>query len=137
MIKNTVSITVSIILLSLSNSFGQNYDQVLGQELNAITTSVPFLMIAPDSRAGAMGDAGVATSPDGYSQRWNSSKLAFIDKGAGLTVSYTPSITRSLIPLRRIIKPRVFKYLCRKSRIMNYKFKLCIICYIQISLSFC
>lgn len=83
-------ITLGIIILSLTNSIGQNYDQVLGQELNAITTSVPFLMIAPDSRSGAMGDVGVATSPDGYSQHWNSSKLAFIDKGAGMTISYTP-----------------------------------------------
>ena len=55
-------------------TFSQTYDQTLGQELNAISTSVPFLMIAPDSRAGAMGDVGVATTPDGYSQHWNSSK---------------------------------------------------------------
>jgi hypothetical protein len=47
-------------------------------------------MIAPDSRSGAMGDAGVALSPDGYSQHWNSSKLAFIDQSMGLTISYTP-----------------------------------------------
>ena len=33
-------------------------------ELNTISTSVPFLLIAPDSRAGAMGDVGAATSPD-------------------------------------------------------------------------
>ena len=36
------------------SSFGQTD---LGQnELNTITTAVPFLLIAPDSRAGAMGD---------------------------------------------------------------------------------
>lgn len=68
--------------------FSQN--QITGQELNAITTSVPFLMIAPDSRSAGMGDAGVALSPDGYSQHWNSSKYAFIEQPAGLTVSYTP-----------------------------------------------
>ena len=33
-------------------------------ELNTITTAVPFLLISPDSRAGALGDAGVSTSPD-------------------------------------------------------------------------
>ena len=31
--------------------------------LNVIQTVVPFLTIAPDSRAGAIGDVGVATSP--------------------------------------------------------------------------
>ena len=71
-------------------TFSQTYDQTLGQELNAISTSVPFLMIAPDSRAGAMGDVGVATTPDGYSQHWNSSKLAFIKQSMGASISYTP-----------------------------------------------
>jgi len=72
-----------------STTFAQN-NPITGQELNAITTSVPFLMIAPDSRSSSMGDAGVAISPDGYAQHWNSSKLAFIDNEAGLTISYTP-----------------------------------------------
>ena len=39
--------------------------------LNTITTAVPFLLIGPDSRSGAMGDVGVATSPDAYSLHWN------------------------------------------------------------------
>jgi hypothetical protein len=46
-------------------------------QLNTITTAVPFLVIAPDSRASGMGDAGVATSPDANSFHWNTSKLAF------------------------------------------------------------
>lgn len=94
MIKNVLSITLTIALVGIYGlTRGQNsddYDQTLGQELNAITTSVPFLMIAPDSRSGAMGDAGVALSPDGYAQHWNSSKLAFIENSAGATLSYTP-----------------------------------------------
>jgi Type IX secretion system protein PorV len=57
---------------------------------NPIQTTVPFLTIAPDSRAGAMGDAGVATSPDVYSQHWNPAKFAFIDGNAGLGISYIP-----------------------------------------------
>ena len=76
-------------LLVTYNLFSQNED-ILGQSENAISTSVPFLMIAPDSRGGAMGDAGVATSPDGYSQNWNSSKLAFIESPFGFTMTYTP-----------------------------------------------
>ena len=66
-------------------------------ELNAIQTVVPFLIIAPDSRAGAMGDAGVATEPDGFSMHWNPAKFAFIDGNGGLGLSYSPWL-RSLVP---------------------------------------
>ena len=57
---------------------------------NTITTGVPFLTIAPDSRAGAMGDAGVATSPDVNSQHWNPAKYAFTESEMGIALSYTP-----------------------------------------------
>ena len=67
------------------------------QELNAIQTVVPFLTIAPDSRAGAIGDAGVATSPDAYSMHWNPAKFAFIDGNAGVGISYAPWL-RNLVP---------------------------------------
>ena len=59
-------------------------------QLNTITTAVPFLIIAPDSRASAMGDAGVATSPDANSFHWNTSKLAFAEEKAEFGVSYSP-----------------------------------------------
>jgi hypothetical protein len=71
--------------------------QVYSQELNAIQTVVPFLSIAPDSRSGAMGDAGVATTPDTYSQHWNPAKFAFIDGKAGVGISYSPWL-RNLVP---------------------------------------
>jgi len=58
---------------------------------------VPFLSIAPDSRAGGMGDAGVATSPDVYSQHWNPAKYAFIDGNGGVGISYSPWL-RNLVP---------------------------------------
>jgi hypothetical protein len=57
---------------------------------NTITTGVPFLTIAPDSRGGAMGDAGVATSPDASSQHWNPAKYAFAESEMGIALSYTP-----------------------------------------------
>ncbi len=66
-------------------------------ELNPIQTAVPFLIIAPDSRAGAMGDAGAATSPDPYSMHWNPAKYAFIDGKSGFALSYAPWL-RALIP---------------------------------------
>jgi hypothetical protein len=55
-----------------------------------ITTAVPFLLISPDSRGAALGDAGVASSPDVNSAYWNAGKLAFIDKSYGGSASYTP-----------------------------------------------
>ncbi|NPA35320.1 MAG: type IX secretion system outer membrane channel protein PorV [Chlorobi bacterium] len=57
---------------------------------NIVSTAVPFLNIAPESRAGGMGDAGVATSPDYNSQYWNPAKYAFIDGSMGASVSFTP-----------------------------------------------
>jgi hypothetical protein len=65
---------------------------LLGQDSTnrVITTAVPFLGITPDARAAALGDAGVASSPDANSAYWNSAKLVFIDKDYGVSASYTP-----------------------------------------------
>ena len=59
-------------------------------QLNTITTAVPFLMIAPDSRSGALGDAGVALSPDANLTHWNAAKLAFVEEDLELSLSYSP-----------------------------------------------
>jgi hypothetical protein len=55
-----------------------------------IITGVPSLTIAPDARGGAMGDIGVASSPDINSQYWNPAKYAFMLDRAGFSLSYTP-----------------------------------------------
>jgi hypothetical protein len=88
--KKTITIvfTLAGILCGSTDLFSQ---------LNAIQTVVPFLTIAPDSRAGAMGDAGVATPPDVFSQHWNPAKFAFIDGKSGLGISYSPWL-RNLVP---------------------------------------
>lgn len=83
-----------LVLISLLFSFTA---ELYSQELNAIQTVVPFLTIAPDSRAGGMGDAGVATSPDVYSNHWNPAKYAFIDGKGGVGISYSPWL-RNLVP---------------------------------------
>ena len=57
---------------------------------NTLLTAVPFLTIAPDARTGAMGDAGIAISPDANSLHYNASKLAFVDKDVELSATYTP-----------------------------------------------
>jgi len=83
---------ISLLTGSLGLTFAQNGNQVIstGQQLNAIQVTVPFLTIAPDSRSGAMGDAGVATTPDINSQNWNPAKYPFINGEGGVAVSYTP-----------------------------------------------
>ncbi|MFT5602675.1 MAG: hypothetical protein ACI9N1_002934 [Flavobacteriales bacterium] len=70
-----------------------------GQSINTITTAVPFLLIAPDSRSSAMGDVGVALRPDANSIHWNPAKLAFIDdkEDVGFSMSYSPWL-RQLVP---------------------------------------
>ncbi|HUU99549.1 MAG TPA: type IX secretion system outer membrane channel protein PorV [Bacteroidales bacterium] len=90
------SIAIALFAL-LACSTARLYSQVDEGELNAIQTVVPFLIIAPDSRAGAMGDAGVATTPDLYSMHWNPAKYAFIDGKGGVGISYSPWL-RNLVP---------------------------------------
>ncbi|WP_207533786.1 type IX secretion system outer membrane channel protein PorV [Desertivirga arenae] len=62
-----------------------------------IQTGVPFLLIGPDSRAGAMGEAGVAVSPDANAIHWNPSKLAFTQGNGSVSLSYSPWLQR-LVP---------------------------------------
>ena len=59
-------------------------------QLNTITTAVPFLLIAPDSRSGGLGDAGVAISPDANAIHWNPAKLAFTEEEFEISLSYSP-----------------------------------------------
>lgn len=65
-------------------------DRAQDVQLNTITTAVPFLDISHDSRSGAMGDVGVAISPDANAVYWNSSKLVFSEKDVEFTMSYVP-----------------------------------------------
>jgi len=92
--KNLAAILFSIVALWGNTII---YSQQSSGELNAIQTVVPFLTIAPDSRAGGMGDAGVATTPDVYSMHWNPAKFAFIDGKSGVGISYSPWL-RNLVP---------------------------------------
>jgi hypothetical protein len=91
MILRLLLLTTFTCLASVSCMFGQ---VINGQ--NVITTAVPFLTIPPDSRSAALGDAGVAISPDANSIYWNPAKLAFSDKKFGASVSYAPWL-RNLI----------------------------------------
>lgn len=65
---------------------------VLGADdsFRPITTAVPFLTISPDARHAALGDAGVASTPDATSTYWNPATLTFIESAYGGSLSYTP-----------------------------------------------
>lgn len=66
---------------------------VKAQENRVITTGVPFLLIAADARSAGMGDMGVATSADAFSQQFNPAKYAFSLQKQGFSVSYTPYLS--------------------------------------------
>lgn len=89
--KKTATILSCILLfITVRVSAQLTPDQLSGKYLNSITTAVPFLTIAPDSRAGAMGDIGCATSADANSQSYNPAKYIFNENRFGFSVSYSP-----------------------------------------------
>ncbi|MVO07947.1 type IX secretion system outer membrane channel protein PorV [Flavobacterium sp. TP390] len=67
--------------------------QFLKAQERVITTGVPFLLIAADARSAGMGDMGVATSTDAFSQQHNPAKYAFSLDKQGFSLSYTPYLT--------------------------------------------
>ena len=83
--KKIISVLSS--LLIVINLFAQDE---LHDELNTITTGVPFLLIGTDARAGAMGDIGAATTPDVNSMHWNAAKFAFVENDLGVSISFVP-----------------------------------------------
>lgn len=83
-------IPVFLLVLALQSNGQSGFISGQDSMRNPITVAVPFLNFAPDSRASAMGDVGVATSPDANSVHWNNAKLAFIDTDLGFAFSYSP-----------------------------------------------
>ena len=78
-----LSLVILTVLLSFSNILAQD-------EVNPITTAAPFLLIAPDARAGGMGDIGGATSADVNSLHYNAAKYAFSESQWQIGLNYTP-----------------------------------------------
>jgi hypothetical protein len=69
---------------------GQRVDQTGVPCANTVVSAVPFLRISPDARTGAMGDVGIAISPDANAMHLNTSKLVFAQDKAGVSATYTP-----------------------------------------------
>ncbi len=70
-------------------SFSQSTTYI-GQDINTITTAVPFLQIGPDARSGGMGEVGVSSAPDANSLHWNPAKYTYIEGDMGFSLSYSP-----------------------------------------------
>lgn len=85
--KNFSLLILSVFVLFNAEAFAQeDQDRV-------ITTAVPFLLIAADARAAGMGDQGVATPVDAFSQQWNPAKYAFAESQQAFGVTYTPYLS--------------------------------------------
>ena len=70
------------------------FTSLLYSQNRVITTGVPFLLITSDARSAGMGEQGVATTPDAFSQNWNPSKYSFAPSESGIGVSYTPYLSQ-------------------------------------------
>lgn len=81
----------NITTILLTALFGQ---VVLAQEVRPIITGVPFLTINGDARSAGMGDMGVATSSDAFSQHHNPAKYAFSKEQQAFSMSYTPYMSK-------------------------------------------
>lgn len=81
---------------------------------NPIVTSVISQSIAPDARAGGLGDVGAATDPDVNSQAWNPAKYPFCISRAGVSIDYTPW-------LRSIVNDIDLAYLVGYYRLGDYQ----------------
>jgi len=88
-----ISIAV-VSLLAVNSTFAQQELPLPEAYQPAITTGVSFLTISPDARSGGLGDMGVATTADAFSQFYNPAKYAFAEKQQGFAVSYTPYMSK-------------------------------------------
>ena len=105
MMKKTLILlfTTGLLLVGTTNgAFGQTAQNgciegkdKLGRDCGgAVQTAVPFLMINPDARSGAMGDVGLAISPDANAIHFNASKYAMTPQKFGMSLTYTPCLDR-------------------------------------------
>ena len=89
--RNRILVLIAFVFLFKLNA---QETVVFDNQTSVITTGVPFLLIASDARAAALGDMGVATSVDAFSQNWNPSKYTFSTFKSGVGVSYTPYLSK-------------------------------------------
>lgn len=80
----------ALLLLGLATVQSAKAQDEVRDQFNPVRTAVTSLSVAPDARAGSMGDVGAATDPDVHSQYWNPAKFPFTISRAGIAINYTP-----------------------------------------------
>lgn len=108
--NKSLRIIISLLFISCYVSI---YAQDKKDIFNPVHHAVTSQMIAPDARAAGMGDVGVATDPDVYSQYWNPAKYPFTISRAGVSLNYTPW-------LRQLVNDMDLAYLAGYYRIGDY-----------------
>ena len=93
-LKKIILFSIAVFTLQLNAQTSSTVIIPNSSDSRVITTGVPFLLIASDARAASMGDMGVATSVDAYSQYWNPSKYVFSENKSGFGLSYTPYLSK-------------------------------------------
>lgn len=92
-----LSIFILLPILMQAQVFDPNKGCVIDNNGNCISntllTAMPFLRITPDARSGAMGDMGIALSPNSNSMHFNASNLVFAPETSGFSITYTPWLT--------------------------------------------
>ncbi|MBI3111534.1 MAG: type IX secretion system outer membrane channel protein PorV [Ignavibacteriales bacterium] len=76
MVKNIFGLVLAVLIASA---------EIVTAQVS--TSAVPFLLIAPNSRASGMGEAGVALADDASASFWNPAGLAF-QQGSELSISH-------------------------------------------------
>lgn len=80
----------ALLLLGLATVQSAKAQDEVRDQFSPVRTAVTSLSVAPDARAGGMGDVGAATDPDVHSQYWNPAKFPFTISRAGIAINYTP-----------------------------------------------
>ena len=107
--KNIYLAALALMGISPLTATAQEKKDMFNPEKNSVTSQ----SIAPDARAGGMGDVGVATDPDVASQYWNPAKYPFTISRAGVSLNYTPW-------LRQLVSDIDLAYLVGYYRIGDY-----------------
>ena len=100
---------LALVAMSPLAALAQEKVDMFNPEKNSVTSQ----SIAPDARAGGMGDVGAATDPDVASQYWNPAKYPFAISRAGVALNYTPW-------LRQLVNDIDLAYLVGYYRIGDY-----------------
>lgn len=88
--NSTLLTSSALLLLGLATVQSVKAEDEVRDQFSPVRTGVTSLSVAPDARAGGMGDVGAATDPDVHSQYWNPAKFPFTISRAGIAINYTP-----------------------------------------------